>query len=568
MAKRTPAAKKAPAAEPLSPRISTLLDRHALLIVIGLVLLATIRIAATYTVFNHTFDEPAHISCGMEWLDKGTYTLEPQHPPLARVAVALGPYLLGRRLPPNETDIFISGRKILDSGHQYDLTLALARAGVLPFFWIACAVVYWWGLRYYSRPVAVVALALFSFLPPVLAHAGMATTDMALTAFLCASFLTGMIWLEEPTPVHSVWFGAATGLAMLSKFSTLAFLPAAAGLALICYFALERPALADVMRAVVVRLPQFGIAVLVACLLVWAGYRFSFGKVWFADLKLPAPELYAGIKQMLDHNASGHTGYLLGMRRTTGFWYFYEVALAVKTPLAFLFLVALGLGKTRDLFSPSVKPLTGQKRRWPVLLFCAGILLIGAFSRINIGIRHVLPLYAGLSLIAAVALLRLLEMGDLRPWIRSAAGALVVWFAVTSLVSHPDYLPYFNFLAGNQPERILVDSDLDWGQDTKRLGARLREVQAPNVAFVTALTADLQGEFGFPPVRGFHPSVPDPGWNAVSVSKWKEARLGLGDTYLDAPLWPDDYMNRLGQPGVPEPERIGKGILLWYIPPR
>ena len=560
MAKRTPAA-KAPAAL-FSTRILAFLDQRRIALSIALILLATLRIVATYTVFNHTFDEPAHISTGMEWLDKGTYTLEPQHPPLARIAVALGPYLLGRRTPAHaEPDIFIQGREILDAGHHYDLTLSLARLGVLPFFWIACVVVYLWGARYFSHAAGVLALGLFSFLPPILAHGGLATTDMALTAFLGASFLSGMIWLEEPTPVHALWFGAATGLAMISKFSTLAFLPAAVAVALVWYFVAESPGLSQAARGAVKRLPQFGLAALVACLIVWAGYRFSFGKVYFADLRLPAPDLYAGLKQMMEHNAGGHTGYLLGMRRTTGWWYFYEVALAVKTPLAFLFLTGYGIALV-------FRKTATVKRLYIPLAFSSALLLVGAFSRINIGIRHVLPIYIGFSLLSAVAALRMLQGGDTRPWLRNLLGVLLLWMAGTSLLSHPDYLPYFNALAGSQPERILVDSDLDWGQDMKRLGARLREVNAPNVAFLTALVADLQGEFGFPPVRGFHPAVPDAGWNAVSVSKWKEARLGLGDTYLNVPLWPDDYMNRLGEPGVPVPERIGKSILLWYIPPR
>src|SRR5881275_688786 len=74
--------------------------RHSAALAIGLVALATLRIVTTYTVFNHTIDEPAHIACGMEWLDRGTYTVETQHPPLARVLAALGPFLAGRRMPP------------------------------------------------------------------------------------------------------------------------------------------------------------------------------------------------------------------------------------------------------------------------------------------------------------------------------------------------------------------------------------------------------------------------------------------------------------------------------------
>ena len=67
----------------------TFLERRARVIAVALVLLGSARIIATYKVFNHTFDEPVHVACGMEWLDKGSYTYEPQHPPLARVAGAL-----------------------------------------------------------------------------------------------------------------------------------------------------------------------------------------------------------------------------------------------------------------------------------------------------------------------------------------------------------------------------------------------------------------------------------------------------------------------------------------------
>src|SRR5580700_1735844 len=135
-----PPAAASPSPRPkVSPPLLAWLERHSLVLAIALVLLASVRIAATYTVFNHTYDEPAHIACGMEWLDKGAYTLEPQHPPLSRIAGALGPYLLGIRSPKPSKErsaIFIEGREILDSAGRYDLNLSMARLGVLPFFWV------------------------------------------------------------------------------------------------------------------------------------------------------------------------------------------------------------------------------------------------------------------------------------------------------------------------------------------------------------------------------------------------------------------------------------------------
>jgi hypothetical protein len=532
-----------------------LLERRSLAFSLALVLIASIRIIATYTVFNHTSDEPAHIACGMEWLDKGVYRWEPQHPPLARVATALGPYLLGVRsqgtVDRNRFSKFVEGTAILYRGHHYDLTLALARLGTLPFFWIACFVVYWWGKRCFGAAVGALAVFLFSFLPPVLAHAGLATTDMALTAFLGAAFLSGLVWTEQPTLVHAIWLGASSGLMVLSKFSCLAFFPASVVVALAWYLFSERPKMVWLARAVKERLPSFGLAVLVACLLIWAGYRFSFGKVEFFNLHLPAPELYRGIQQVMEHNTAGHSGYLLGQRSATGWWYFFEVALAVKTPLAFLILLGFGVTlalRRQDRF----------RRPWLPLTFAGGILLVGMFSRINIGLRHVLPVYIGFAVLTALAVVRLLQLTETRKWVRIALPLLVVWLAGSSLLSHPDYLAYFNELGGSEPEKILVDSDLDWGQDLKRLARRLHEVGAQEVSFLQVFVADLEREHGFPPIRDkMDVQNPSPGWSAVEVTGWKGTRMGLGDRYPKAILWPDR---------VPPLERVGKSILLYYFP--
>jgi hypothetical protein len=132
---------------------------------------------------------------------------------------------------------------------------------------------------------------------------------------------------------------------------------------------------------------------------------------------------------------------------------------------------------------------------------------------------------------------------------------------------------------------VLVDSDLDWGQDVKRLAARLREAGAQQVFFTPMAYADLAAQ-GLPPVKANSPFGPSPGWNAVSLSvlrkfwlltqKQAEDRTGnycagalaacrpiastagLGDSLPEVPLWPDQ---------VKPPERIGKSIWLWYFPP-
>src|SRR5208283_4828921 len=119
-------------------------------------------------------------------------------------------------------------------------TLALARMGILPFFVIACAVLWSWSRRLFGTGVALASTLLFTMLPPILAHSGLATTDMACAAFVFASIYAFSRWLERSAWPQSLLLGVSTALAVLSKFSSLVFLPACMLTALLLYWPVER----------------------------------------------------------------------------------------------------------------------------------------------------------------------------------------------------------------------------------------------------------------------------------------------------------------------------------------
>jgi 4-amino-4-deoxy-L-arabinose transferase-like glycosyltransferase len=538
-------------APPPKPRLSPArwIQEHATLVFVCLLALATLRIVATYSVFNHTVDEPAHIACGMQWLDQGVYTYEPHHPPLARIAMAFGPFLMGRRTT-NLPDMYQEGAAILYGDGHYERNLTLARLAILPFFWIACFVLYAATRACLGEPVALVAVFLYSFLPPVLAHAGLATNDMALSAMLAASFVTGLMWLERPCIRRSALFGACTGLAILSKFSIFVFLPAAAVAALLCYLAAARPGWRTLPGGIGRGFLPLIFAVAVALMVIWAGYRFSVGRVDFAGMTLPFPQLFNGIKAVMAHNAEGHPAYLFGERNRVGWWYYYPVVLAVKTPLPFFALLFIGIAVSLS------KSNRARAACWLPLAFSLGIFFVSFASHINIGVRHILPVYLGFSITAAIGAVWLYQRSSTARWALWILGVLLVWHAAGSLISHPDYIPYTNLLAGNSPEKILVDSDLDWGQDMNRLGKRLRELGARQVAFNPLIVAPLEEYHGFPPITLMQPTRPSPGWNAASLTVMLAGRLGLGDQFPKAKLWTT---------GVPPTERVGKTTYLWYI---
>jgi len=535
--------------------------RVAGLLVFGFIALGTIRIIQTYEVFNHTVDEVAHIACGMEWLDRGTYKIEDQHPPLARVMGALGPYLSGIGMQgvwdkqQDSGGMYGEGQAIFWAGDHYQQTLVLSHLGILPFFWIACLAVYFWARRYFGAATGVAAVFLFSFVPSVLAHSSVTTTDMALTAFMGAVFVAMLLWCEEPTDRRSMIFGTMGALAILSKFSCLAFFPPAALAVLAAYLAAGHPRIRQLLASAKDLLLPAALALGTAVLVIWAGYRFSYGPVFFANIKLPAPELFSGIKSVWEHNKSGHPSYLFGEHRDFGWWYFFPVALGIKTPFPFLLLLFYGAWES--------------VRRWKEkagaflfpLCFSLAVLGVGMAGQINVGVRHILPVYIGFSITAAIGAVRLYEIGRTVSWAKWFLWVCIGWMAYTSLAAHPDYIPYFNLLVADEPEtapglhgpeKILADSDLDWGQDMRRLATRLKEKGIGHFSMIPLIFDDY-GKDGLPPLDWGKADHPNPGWNAVSITMWLNMRMGV------AHPWPD-YTN------VQPVEHVGKGILLYYFP--
>ena len=332
--------------------------------------IGTARIVATYHVFNQTTDEPAHIATGMEWLQYGTYSFEPLHPPLARVAVAIGPYLSGLRLQDHR-NLWIEGNELLFARGRYLHDLSLARAGVLPFFLLATFLVWYWARTRYGDGPALLATFLFTTSPVVLAHSGLATTDMAAAATFTAALFSYINFLEKPTYLRSAILGLATSLAILSKFSALVFLPACALTILLTRWLIlrrapetSRPAAHALWGRTLI------LATLVMFLVGWAGYRFSLSSATTAAERphytldqlfgasgalhhvayaaaespfIPAPAFFQGLAKVRFKESMGHKSYLLGHVRQTGWWYFFPVALAVKSTIPFLLLAAMGI---------------------------------------------------------------------------------------------------------------------------------------------------------------------------------------------------------------------------------
>lgn len=570
----------------LPPAARSLAAVHVTLTLI--ILAACLLSASTWRVYGHTWDEPEHLAAGVELLDRGRYEYDTEHPPIARYFLAIGPYLAGAHSygtpPPDGTQ---EGVDILYNTGHYELFLTLARLGVLPFLALLLWTTWLWARKLTgSTGEALLAVAMLAAVPPILGHAALATLDSACTATSLLAFYTLQRWMAEGGWRNAVLFGLAMGIAFATKFSAIPFI----GLGLIALAAVQwavrsLPAAGTLGQGTprglgpeaLERLGGLALVGVVAALPIWMAYGFRSGPeslvLWrfnramsylvqehaisrslgdfltHAGLPRVLMDFMEGIVAVKAHNDTGHMSFLLGQTRASGWWYFYLVALAVKTPIPLLLTGPVGL---------VLRACRGWKERnsWaiaPLVLFLTTLAFASFFSRINIGIRHVLLLYPFLALGGAYALVELWRWSRQQVRVPALAGGalavgLGVWQLSTLWTAHPDYLPYFNE-AVRHPERILVDSDLDWGQDLRRLEWRLADlkVHALNLAWIG--TADLSRE-QLPPYTLLPPKKVVSGWVAITALAREHQSKGYGWLSAYKPI-----------------ERIGKTIDLYYVPP-
>jgi hypothetical protein len=440
-------------------------------------LLTVIRIALTHAVFSPTWDEPLHVAAGWQFLAGHRYTKGTDNPPLARAAFA---WPL-RHARPAAADGVEQIGQIYESAGDYMKGVVASRRGNLIFVVLAIVGVFLFAADLFDDTIGVLAALLFAMLPTTLAHGGLATPDMAGTAAFALAMFAMSHWLRESSWPRTIVLGLAIAFVLLTKFTFAGFFVAGALMLMIAR-----------KRWPVCRGCVAGVIALALCLAVYASAH-------------AAPRFLLGAINVIRISGRGHDAYLLGEVRHTGWWYYFPVVLFVKTPLSVLILAALGLndvlrpwsfvlGRTHE--GPGTK---GEGRRLCALI-ALSILAIAMTSRADLGVRHILPIYVPLSILAA----------QKNKW----ASIGYAWLIAGSFLAHPDYLPWMNVFGGPQ---VVVDSNFDWGQDVVRLRDACRTHDIDSIGVELFGTADLK-RIGMPPAHDIDPYRAAPGWYAVSES--------------------------------------------------
>ncbi len=526
-----------------------------------------------------TMDEQNHLARGIAFLRSGGDSrLSLEHPPLINSLSALPLLTLPdvvvpfdhpswSEMSPPDTYWYVFAEQFLwQANHDVTRMIFLGRLPVV-FLTMGLALVgFHFARELWGGSAGLLALFLLLFEPNILAHGRLITTDLGGALF---SFLSIYLWWRLwQTAVWRwrrwLWAAVALGLAFGSKLSTLGFLPI---LGLLAVLPLYPSPPGPYWQIAGRRVGQLGTAVLLALLVAWAIFGFEWGPFRFPSETLqflnsasgPMPTFWAGLDQILNVSRGGRAAFLLGEFSDQGFLLYFPIAFLVKTPL--IILIALPITAILLLWRP-------QTRRQALYLLIPALyyFALSMWSGVNIGYRHLLPMLPLLLVLISGIVSGVQVSGDQGSSVRlqrkrntdyrlpitdyrsrfTVHGLRITLFALPlllfleTLAIHPHYLSFFNVAAGgpdNGP-RLLSDSNVDWGQDLRRLQLWMAENEVDSVKlgwFGTAVPTyyGLQYEPmpGFPRPEfyslwsspPFDPAQPEPGVYAISASSLWES---------------------------------------------
>ncbi|MEV7395195.1 phospholipid carrier-dependent glycosyltransferase [Streptomyces sp. NPDC091215] len=466
-----------PRPTPAARLVAALRARRRWLVPALVVLLLAQMAAAMVTTAvqqTPTTDEPVYVATAVDYLHEHRIRYNPEHPPLGKLVIMAGLAVADPHYDPsykgNQGQV---GRHLLyASGNDPWRVMLWARLPMIVLTLLFGLVAFAFARDILGRTAGLLALTLYAFSPDVIAHGSLATLDVPSAGFVLAS--AWLVWRARRRPrLYLPLAGAALGASVATKMSALPAIPVLAALAVVSVWG-ARPGRA--LRA----LAAAAVVAVTAVAVVWLSYLAVDPRLRFLPAEpvpavhglrgalvdlMPFPRAYRdGMRVQFALEDLPWQGYLFGHLYTGSRWYYLPAALLVKTPLGMLALWAAG----------AVAVVTVRRLRpaAPYVLVPPAVLLASAMtgSR-DFGTRYAvfMPMFLAVGGASVLALRR--------RWARPAAGALVLFVAVSSLRTFPLYLPYSNEAFGGPAKTHLRlhDSNVDWGQDLGRLADRLKE---------------------------------------------------------------------------------------------
>lgn len=454
-----------------------------LLAALLLALVQAVLLARTAWDKSDTADETRYVSSAASLWSARTYRDLCEAPVLPKWGFAVALRLAGAPVDAAPAGWQAAMEQLL-RGRSPDVlrrTFFAARTATIAIV-VAAGLALWRAGTRFGPRAGLVAQALWCLSPTVLANGSLAALDAWSAALVCAVVLAAMRACERPTLGRAALVGVATGALAATKVTALLVVPVGALLA-IWWFVRGADAAARLPARRVAALGAAAAAGLLATL--WVLYGFSIGGV---DANDPCPFLVAeaptpsgfwpfpawieGALFQLRHAREGHANYLFGETSTSGWWWFYLAALALKVPVGVQAMVCLRIAADVALAARGGR--SDRRASVGLLAFPAALLLATSAGRHQPNVSFLLPAFPLAMLWIAAGADRAERAFDGRG--KKLFLALLAAAAVESLRVHPHHLMFYNLWAGGPVggPRYLVQRE-DWGQDKRRLAAWQRE---------------------------------------------------------------------------------------------
>ncbi len=443
-------------------------QRYPTAIFLCLVVLFAARGVHTAVATSFTPDEPHYVGKGLYLWKTGDYHFAKTlrfHPPLTHHLGSL--LLLPLGLDAYASDPAIGATLLRGPDPDPDRIRLFSR---LPFIALACwgaLLVFWWARECAGPNAGLLATFLYTTTPLVVASAPLVHSDGVIGVFFLQALYTFWRWLRVPSLGRLTIAGVSIGLALVSKLSALPLLPAFA--LVLTLQAIRSP---NVVRGLISGAGGLLAMLLPAIAIVWIAYGGSFAPIEISEGPLAGwrlPSYLGAFSADAEGSALGRRVFFLGEFGTHGWWYFFPVSFAVKTPLALILLSVLAMLR----MGASARQL-GAYLLIPSLVYLG----IAIFALDVQRYRYLLPLYPVLAVFVGVAMFPLGARA-----VRVTVAICIAWLSVANAWIHPHYLAYYNEAVGGPRHgyRYMVDSSLDWGQDLPGLARYLRERGNPTV---------------------------------------------------------------------------------------
>lgn len=478
--------------------------------IIAAVLLTLMFFLAVFSMKDDsvTMDEVAHLPAGYSYLTQKDMRLNPEHPPLIKDLSALPLLFIGDINFPSEIKDWkedINGQWgfgyhfLYQAGNPVDQMIFWGRIPMILVLILLGFYLFKWAKELFGNKVGLLSLFFFSFSPTFLAHGRLVTTDVGAAAGIFIATYYFIKALQNPSKKNIILAGIFFGLAELCKFTVIILVPFFALLALIYWLIKSigwKPALKIFILVLVVGFLLIGPVYQYHVLnyppekqardteILLSSHPFQFlgpALSWASQKPIlkPYAQYLLGLFLVYQRGVGGHTTYFLGEVSAAGWKNYFPVVYSIKIPLAFHILTIIALFYAAWLIRKSFWQETFRRTKgWLKSHFAefsmlSFILIYWAFSLIanlNIGVRHLLPAFPFTILLVSAMTIKLLK----EPFLKLKyviLGALILWQAASVVSIYPHFLAYFNEAARGPKNGYVytVDSNLDWGQDLKRL---------------------------------------------------------------------------------------------------